>query len=697
MLKRFNLLLASFFLCASSFAQVLVPARLVAETPSGPVKVGDQVELVFKADIDNGWYLYSVGFDTDCGPIPMTITLEKHPSFELVGGLVAVKDKNKHDKIFDCDVRIFETTGEFRQKIKVLSAGLTLTGSYEGQACTDVEGKCVPLSGDLLFDPIAVTGKAENGKPEVENKDQKTEKVNPEQTGATTLPTPGDSVAAASPIPQDGECKGPVLDPSLVKEDSTSFFGFFLLSFLAGLAALLTPCVFPMIPMTVSYFTGAGRTKFHATMYGASIIIIYTLIGAAFAPLMGPETANHLSTEWIPNLIFFLVFIVFGLSFLGLFDISLPGTFVTKVDQQAEKGGLFGVFFMAFTLVLVSFSCTGPLVGSILVSSAGGEFLKPIVGMFAFSLAFAIPFTLFAFFPEWLRTLPKSGGWLNSVKVVLGFVEIALAFKFLSIADQAFHWGILDREINIAIWIVIVTLIGIYLMKGFRLPGDTGKDAEDKRVNIPRLVLAMTAFTFVLYLAPGMWGAPLKSLAGYLPPMYTHDFDLLSATRHTKTNEICDDPKYADFLHLPHGLSGYFDYCQALACARKQNKPLFIDFTGHGCTNCREMEAVVWSDPAVLEKLRNDFVIVALYVDDKTELPEAAWYTSRYDNKVKKTIGKQNADLQITNLNNNAQPFYVLVGNDERVLVSPYGYNKSVEGFVKFLDEGKKKFHELDR
>jgi thiol:disulfide interchange protein DsbD len=313
--------------------------------------------------------------------------------------------------------------------------------------------------------------------------------------------------------------------------------------------------------------------------------------------------------------------------------------------------------------------------------------------MFAFSLAFAIPFTLFAFFPGWLNSLPKSGGWLNTVKVVLGLVEIALAFKFLSIADQAFHWRILDREVNIAIWIVIVALIGLYLMKAFRLPGDTGKDAEDKRVSVPRISLAIIAFTFVVYLIPGMWGAPLKALAGYLPPLYTHDFDLLSASRNAKTNEICDEPKYSEFLHLPHGLNGYFDYKQALECARKQNKPLFIDFTGHGCTNCREMEAVVWSDPLVLEKLKNDFVVVALYVDDKTELPEADWYTSTYDNKVKKTIGKQNADLQIKNLNNNAQPFYVLVGKDETVLASPYGYDKSVEGFAKFLEEGKKKFY----
>jgi thiol:disulfide interchange protein len=365
---------------------------------------------------------------------------------------------------------------------------------------------------------------------------------------------------------------------------------------------------------------------------------------------------------------------------------------INKVDQQAEKGGLVGVFFMAFTLVLVSFSCTGPIVGSILVSSAGGEFLKPIAGMFAFALAFAIPFTLFAFFPNWLKSLPKSGGWLNTVKVVLGFIEIALAFKFLSIADQAFHWGILDREINIAIWIVIVVLIGLYLMKAFRLPGDTGKDAEDKTISVFRISLAMIVFVFAVYLVPGMWGAPLKALAGYLPPLQTHDFNIL---KDESAGALCDEPKYQDFLHLPHGLRGYFDYDQALACARQQNKPLFIDFTGHGCTNCREMEANVWSDPQVLQRLQENYVVVALYVDDKTELPEASWYTSSYDKKVKKTIGKQNSDLQITNLNNNAQPFYVLVGKDERVLVSPYGYNLDSESFSKFLDAGKQKFKEL--
>lgn len=687
---RFVPLLFLLMLTASVYAQIIQPAKLVVSTPTDNFKVGDEVELIFKASIDKGWYIYSVGFDADCGPIPLEVTVEKNPGFELVGDLVAINDQAKHDKIFNCDVRIFVNTGEFRQKIKILSSDLNLIGSYEGQVCSEEKGQCVLFSGDLTFSKIKVTGgRANNPVPQ----QKEPEKVKP--------PPQIDTAKSQISVPEVKEpsktIKGPVLDPALIRGDASrnSWAGFFLLSFIAGLAALLTPCVFPMIPMTVSFFTGNGKKKSSALIYGLSIIVIYSVIGIALAPLMGPETANHLSTEWIPNLIFFAVFVVFGLSFLGLFEITLPGRFINKVDNQAEKGGLIGIFFMAFTLVLVSFSCTGPLVGSILVSSAGGEFAKPIVGMFAFSLAFAIPFTLFAFFPGWLNSLPKSGGWLNAVKVVLGFVELALAFKFLSIADQAFHWGILDREINIAIWIVIVTLIGVYLMKGFRLPGDTGKDADDKRISISRLILAMIAFTFVIYLVPGMWGAPLKALAGYLPPMHTHDFDLISSSRRETEYKICDDPKYSEFLHLPHGLNGYFDYDQAIACARQQNKPLFIDFTGHGCTNCREMEAVVWSDPEVLKRLQNDFVVVALYVDDKTELLESEWYTSQYDKKVKKTIGKQNADLQITKLNNNAQPFYVLVGEDERVLVPPYGYDKSVEGFANFLDEGKKKYAEL--
>jgi thiol:disulfide interchange protein len=688
-INRFLSLIAAFVITISTSAQVLSPAKWTTMTSTESAKIGEEIELIFKATIDNNWYLYSTEFDCEDGPIKTNFTFKPDASYQLVGGIKAINPIDKHDKIFECDLKIFKNIAEFRQRIKVLKAKLTISGEYEYQVCTELTGQCVPGNGEFLFDKIKVEG-IQSPKSKVES--SKIDSSFPALPAGGQFPVSGsESLKPLTGNLEPATISGPILDPSLVNDQTKgqSLWGFFLLAFIAGLAALLTPCVFPMIPMTVSFFTGRG-TKFQALVYGLSIIVIYTIIGAVLAPLMGPETANHLSTEWIPNLIFFIVFIVFGLSFLGLFEITLPNAFINKVDQQAEKGGLMGVFFMAFTLVLVSFSCTGPLVGSILVSSAGGEFIKPIVGMFAFASAFAIPFTLFAFFPSWLKSLPKSGGWLNTVKVVLGFIEIALAFKFLSIADQAFHWRILDREVNLAIWIVIAALIGTYLMKGFRMPGDTGKDAENKTVSVPRVSLAIVTFSFLVYLIPGMWGAPLKALAGYLPPVSTHDFDLISDK--LKTTEICDAPKHAEFLHLPHGINGYFDYKQAIACARQQNKPLFIDFTGHGCTNCREMEARVWSDPQVLNRLKNDFVVVALYVDDKTELPESEWYTSTYDKKAKKTIGKQNADLQITRLNNNAQPFYVLVGADERVLVSPKPYDLNAENFVEFLEEGKRKY-----
>ena len=694
MFIRFAYVLFLLAVTSLAYAQILQPARLVAETPAKSLKVGDEVELIFKASVDKDWYIYSVGFDEDCGPIPIAVTLEKHPSFALVGNLLAVNDQAKHDKIFNCDVRIFVNTGEFRQKIKILSPDLKLVGSYEGQVCSEVEGKCVLFSGDLLFEKINVTGKLSENK-QVPKEDKKREDpgvVQPPIVDSIKLEAPSSSVKA--------DIKGPILDRSILENSggdaqNESLWGYMIIAFILGLTSLITPCVFPMIPMTVTFFLKDDQSKARGIrmgiVFGISIIAIYTIVGTAFALLFGAEGLNALATHWLPNLFIFIIFIVFALSFLGLFEITAPHKLVNKADQAAEKGGYVGIFFMSATLVLVSFSCTLPLVGNVLVLAAGGEIIKPIMGMFAYSLAFAIPFTLFAIFPEWLKSLPKSGGWLNSVKVVLGLLELALALKFLSIADQTYHWGILDRDVNIAIWIVIFSFLGIYLLGRIRMPHDSPVD----KVTVPRLILSILTFSFVVYLVPGLWGAPLKTLAGYLPPMYTHDFDLISLAKNENANEICDRPKYSDLLHLPHKLNGYFDYDQAIACARQQQKPLFIDFTGHGCTNCREMEAVVWSDPEVLKRLQNDFVVVALYVDDKTELPETDWYTSKHDNKVKKTIGKQNADLQITNLNNNAQPFYVLLGEDERVLAWPYGYDKSVDGFLSFLDKGKKKYAEL--
>ncbi|MFZ5972982.1 MAG: protein-disulfide reductase DsbD family protein [Bacteroidota bacterium] len=681
MLYRFLLLFLLF--AQGAVSQILQPARLAASAKTQQVAVGDELELIFNASIDKNWYIYSLGFDEDCGPVPISIALEPHASFELVGPVVAVNDVQKHDKIFDCDVRIFENTGVFIQKIKVLNASLQLKGTYEGQVCSETEGKCILFDGDFHIQGLTVKGGSATLSPTDNIKDTPVPVTDTNTHPFTTTP---------------GEVKGPVLDVSILEGEATgneeSFFGYLLVAFLLGLTSLITPCVFPMIPMTVTFFLRDNQSRAEgvrkAIIFGFSIILIYTLAGTLFAVALGAEGLNALATHWAPNLFVFVIFIVFALSFFGLFEINAPYQLVNKVDRQAEKGGLVGIFFMAATLVLVSFSCTIPIVGNVVVMAAGGQILKPVLAMFFYSLAFAIPFTLFAIFPEWIKSMPKSGGWLNSVKITLGFLELALCLKFFSIADQAYHWGLLDRDVNIGLWVVIFALMGFYFLGKLPMKGDSPVE----KITVPRLLLATLTFSFVIYLVPGLWGAPLKALAGYLPPMYTHDFNLLSADSRN-TTEGCEEPKYADFLHLPHGLTGYFDYEQALACARQQGKPLFIDFTGHGCTNCREMEAVVWSDPQVLERLKNDFVVVALYVDDKTELPESQWFTSKYDGKVKKTIGKQNADLQITNLENNAQPFYVLLGADERVLAWPYAYNRDVDAFVQFLEKGKKKYKEL--
>jgi thiol:disulfide interchange protein len=680
----------------SAFSQIQNPVKWTFSVSKTDVKVGDEVELIFKSTVQDGWYMYATDFDPDCGPMLTEIFFTDTKNFQLVGKLIAINSHEKFDSVFGCNVKIFKKAGEFRQKVKVTGSPLSIKGSIEGQVCKDV---CIPFASDFTFNNFKVSG----GLSAADNKNTKEEPIdnsNAESTQTTNV----DSTTSSSQKQTSefaGKNQGPQLDPTIIQgepeEKNSSIAGYMLLAFILGLTSLITPCVFPMIPMTVTFFLKDDQSKQvgirNAIIFGLSIIIIYTIAGTIFAFTFGADGLNALATHWAPNLLVFVLFIVFALSFLGLFEINAPYKLVNKADRAAEKGGLLGIFFMSATLVLVSFSCTIPIVGNVLVLSAGGEVLKPVLGMLAYSAAFAVPFTLFAIFPEWMKSMPKSGGWLNTVKVTLGLLELALAFKFLSIVDQTYHWGILDREINIALWVVIFSVLGFYFLGKIRMPSDT----PIEKVSVSRLIMAIVTFTFVIYLIPGLWGAPLKALAGYLPPMYTHDFDLVSMTKEDKATEICEPPKYADVLHLPHGLTGYFDYDQALACARQQNKPLFIDFTGHGCVNCREMEANVWADPAVLKRLREDFVVVALYVDDKTELPESEWYTSTYDNKVKKTIGKQNADLQIRNLNNNAQPFYVLVGKDEKVLAWPKAYDKSVENFINFLETGKKTYSERYR
>ncbi|MGF1635739.1 MAG: cytochrome c biogenesis protein CcdA [Cyclobacteriaceae bacterium] len=693
-------------------AQVLQPAKWSYATEPQEVKIGETVELIFNAVIDPKWYLYSSDFDPELGPMVTEFSFIAHPSYELVGSLRAINPSKGYDDIFEGDYTYFKGKGQFRQKVKILTANPVIKGDYGYQVCSDVDGKCIPFEDDFEFSDLKVIASNSSTVPptksatpdtsletDVDDAAQKTDQKSDSTPiiESKKLDLNQDSSNDNKSEAKQKEEKKPVL-LQRSSNDAYSLLTFMLLAFLGGLAALFTPCVFPMIPMTVSFFTGRATNRAqaikNAAIYGFSIILIYTLIGSVFAPFMGPGMANELATNWIPNVLFSLIFIIFALSFFGLFEITLPSSLVNKMDQKADKGGLVGIFFMAFTLVLVSFSCTGPIVGSILVESAGGQVLKPILGMFGFSLAFAIPFTLFAIFPEWLNSLPKSGGWLNSVKVVLGFLELALALKFLSVADQAYHWNLLDREIYIAFWIVIFGLLGFYFLGKIKLP----HDSELKHVSVGRLMLAIVTFTFVTYLIPGMFGAPLKGLAGYLPPLSTHDFNLSDVIRRSEMGvaqnqtTLCDVPKHIGHLKLPHGLQGYYDYEQALACAREQNKPLFIDFTGHGCVNCREMEARVWSDPAVLNRLRENFVLVALYVDDKKELPEQEWIVSEYDGKVKKSIGRQNADFQINRFQNNAQPYYVILDNDEEILIDPIAYDLNVANFVSFLDDAVENF-----
>ena len=479
-------------------------------------------------------------------------------------------------------------------------------------------------------------------------------------------------------------------------------WGLILQAILWGFAMLLTPCVFPMVPMTVSFFLKGSESvaqgRFKAGMYGLFIVLLYTLPIAlliVITRIIGGESVtadifNWIATHWLPNILFFIIFMVFAASFFGAFEITLPQSLVNKSDKGSDKKGLAGVFFMALTLVLVSFSCTGPIVGNVLIqaTSSNGAWWIPIVTMLAFSVAFALPFTLLAFFPSLLKDLKKSGGgWLNTVKVVMGFIEVALGFKFLSMADQTYHWGLLDREIYLAIWIVTFSLLGFYLLGKLKF----AHDDDVPHISVTRLSLAIVVFSFVVYMVPGMWGAPLSGLSGYLPPISTQDYILAPGS--TSNVIVTDAPagneaKKYDFLHLPHNLEGYFDLEQGLEAAKKAGKPVFIDVTGHACVNCREMEQRVWSDPAALEILRNEYVIVALYVDDKHKLDEKDWVTDAQTGKVYKDLGRVNSYIAREKFNVNAQPNYVLLSPDGEILVPTHSYDLSVENFINFLNSG---------
>jgi thiol:disulfide interchange protein DsbD len=641
-----------------------------------------KAEIFFYASPIAKWHFYSLKDELN----PMLFTFTKSADYSTSGNIIEVsKAKKEYDDLMEANRHFYEKKATYKQVIKFNTEktfNVKVTAEY--QSCLE-DDKCIMEEEDLTIpvNPALFT-------------EVKTDTV---KVTDTVVVLEIDTVKEV--VLQDtSTAKQNITAVDETSTEDDGLFWMFIMAFVGGLMAILTPCVFPMIPMTVSFFmhnsANKRKARFEAIVYGTSIIAIYTIIGTIVAVTLGANFANFLSTHWIPNVLFFLIFVFFAFSFFGMFEITLPSWMISRSDQKAEKGGVTGAFFMAFTLVLVSFSCTGPIVGAILVKSAGGAILEPIVGMLGFSLAFAIPFTVFAFFPSLLNRLPKSGGWLNAVKVVLGFLELALGLKFLSIADQTYHWGILDREVYLSIWIVIFALMGFYLLGKLKF----AHDSDVKHIGVPRLMLSIITFAFVVYMIPGLWGAPLKVLSGYMPPQNSLDFDMskivrenagTSGNNHPVSN-LCETPKYGEFLHLPHGLEGYFDLEQGLACAKKLNKPIFIDFTGHGCVNCREMEANVWSDPKVLQKLKNDFIIIALYVDDKTELPENEWITSTYDQKVKTSIGKKFADYQISKYGINAQPYYVLLDTNGEMLVKPHAYNLDVNVFVDFLDRGLKEF-----
>ena len=650
--------------------------------------LGDNAyRIVLEASIPQPYHMYDMG-PYEGGPNATAIVFTPGDGVTLEGGVQQLSTPHRYyDTTFGMEIGTFSGKARFAQRVKLSVPESSVKARIEWMLCDDTS--CMPPDDTEMTIAIsagttpadtaaAVTAAAVTAEPE---KDPAAEAA-PAQADTT--------VQAVAPAQKDAAGAG-------------SIWALIIEAILWGFAALLTPCVFPMVPMTVSFFMKSAGSpamgRIRAGMYGFFIVALYTLPIAAIiliTRILGGDAVtadifNWLATHWLPNILFFLVFMLFAASFFGAFEITMPSWMVNKTDSKADSKGLAGIFFMALTLVLVSFSCTGPIVGSVLIKSTAGEFWTPIITMLAFSLAFALPFTLFAFFPAMLKKLPKSGGWLNSVKVVLGFIEVALGMKFLSVADQTYHWGLLDREIYLAVWIVTFSLLGLYLLGKIKF----AHDSDTPYLGVGRLALAILTFSFVVYLIPGMWGAPLKGLSGYLPPLHTQDFVVgqggTAATGNADARMTLTvdgrKPKHSEFLHLPHNLEGFFDLSEAQAYAAKVNKPLFIDFTGHGCVNCREMEARVWSDPQVLDILRNDYVIVALFSDDKKVLPEDEWVTTD-SGKVLKSLGKINSYYALKTFGVNAQPYYVLQGRDGKVLVPPRGYDLSVPGFIEFLRSG---------
>ena len=626
----------------------------------------DGYELVLSGRLAPGLHTYGVGHPYSAP------TLEIQPADAAVGALY-----NISAPVVSGGEEIFESDFQLGQKIR---PGVSeISGEITWQAC----------NAERCFLPEHFSfSAAVSGQDSAQNEGKNT--INKNVIDNNNIVSRAENQGNNSSIIETPEESG----DSGTEGGKKGIWALIIEAILWGFAMLLTPCVFPMVPMTVSYFVKGGDSpatgRFKAFMYGLFIILLYTVpisVIIGLTRLLGGETVtadifNWLATHWLPNLLFFAIFMVFAASFFGAFEITLPSSIVNKSDKESGRGGLAGVFFMALTLVLVSFSCTGPIVGSVLIKSTQGEFWTPMVTMLAFSTAFALPFTLLALFPSVLKKM-RSGSWLGSVKIVLGFVELALGLKFLSVADQTYHWGILDREIYLAIWIVVFSLLGFYLLGKIRFKGEE----KVEQIGLTRLTLAIAVFSFVVYLIPGMWGAPLKALSGYLPPIQTQDFVLGSETSASQpASQVGYGKEYG--LHTPLGLPGYFTLEEGFEVSAQTGKPVFLDISGHGCVNCREMESRVWSDPRVSSRLRDEFVVVTLYTDDKTKLKEKDWVTTS-NGKVLKEIGRANSYIVTSRFGVNAQPTYIILDANGNIIAGPRGYNLDIEDFLAFLDEGK--------
>ncbi len=664
-------------------------------------KTGENTfDLVMTAELEKNWHLYAMDIEAG-GPIPTSFTFEPGKGYSLQGKTIEVtKPEVKFDNSFSMNIGMHSGKPEFRQKVTISQSPVTVTGYVTFMSCDDKQ--CLPPR-DVEFAFELKGTAAAAAKP-----DEKPAEKPAVTTAAASETSAGPVLEQAAEAPEVTTMQQGTAEPVLPVQTTTEppkkgFLKFFLLSMLAGFAGVLTPCVFPMIPMTVAFFSQGSDKKGSAIgkalIFGLTIILLYSSLGIIVSlTSAGAGFANTLSTHWIPNLLFFSLFLVFAASFFGAFEIVMPAKWVSSSDSRVDRGGAVAAFFLGLTTVLVSFSCTGPIVGALLVEAASGDVLRPTIGMFGFGLAFALPFTLFALFPSWMNKMPKSGGWLNSVKVVLGFIMLAFSLKFASVVDTVYGLGILSRDIYLAIWIVLFFLMGLYLMGKIKF----SHDSDVPHIGVFRLVLIIASFTFAVYLVPGLFGAPLTRISALLPPRETSGFNLLKAISEnrgggavvttTGGSAICGTPKYSDFLHFEYGLEGYFDLEEALACAKELNKPVLIDFKGHACANCKEMDARVWSDPEVQRRIRENFVLVGLYVDDRTKLPDNEVFVSKIDGKEKKTMGKKNEDIEISMFNTNTLPLYAIVDPSGTPLIETRGTDFDIQAYIDWLDRGAEAF-----